>query len=44
MGDGFDYDVWYKGMVIGNVKAFTDEEAHTLANKRYTQPVTVTRT
>lgn len=33
--DGFDYDIWYKGQVIANIKAFSDEEAAKLAQMMY---------
>ena len=40
-----NYDVWYKGMVIGNVKASSLTKAHALANKMYSgsSPITVTK-
>jgi hypothetical protein len=38
-----DYNVHYKGMIIGNVQAPNDAAAHKLANQLYTQPVTVSR-
>ena len=41
--NGFDYDVWYKGMIIANVKAMTDKKALNLAKKIYGDLVTVTK-
>jgi hypothetical protein len=37
----FDYDIWFKGMIIGNVKADTDRKALNLAKKMYGPEVTV---
>ena len=37
-----DYDIWYKGMIIGNCKAETDRKALNLARKIWGPEVTVT--
>jgi len=41
----FDFDVWYRGMVIGNIKASSLLKAKNMAHKIYqmgTEPITVT--
>ena len=38
-----DYDIWFKGMIIGNIKAMSDKEALRNAKKMYGTSVTVTR-
>lgn len=32
-----DYDVWYAGMVIGNIKADTDRKAQNAVDKLYSK-------
>ena len=36
-----DYDVIYRGMVIGNIKADNDKEALEIAQKQYSGIITV---
>ena len=43
MGDGHDYAVWYKGMIVDYVKAMTDRKAANLAKKIYGPDVSVSR-
>jgi hypothetical protein len=42
--DGHDYDVMYKGMVIANIKAFSDKDARDICNKTWGKKCTVERT
>lgn len=40
--EGKDFDVWYNGIIIGNVKASSQANAEKLVEDLYSKPVTVT--
>lgn len=42
-GDGHDYNVWYNGVIIDNIKAFSDNKALKLAKQIWGDRVTVTK-
>jgi hypothetical protein len=37
----FDYNIWFKGMIIENIKAETLRKAQNAAKKMFSQPVVV---
>jgi hypothetical protein len=41
VGDGFDFCVWYQGMIIDHIKAMTERKALNMARKIYGDEVTV---
>lgn len=42
MGEGLDYDVWYEGRIVGNVKAYNIKDARAIARKWWGRKVRVT--